>query len=82
MRSKNKRAIPCVWRALYLSRIAEELELTSTASAEETRQFIEGKLLEMGKEPLNVQIELKLKEQGGFILLRDFDKVFLEVEPM
>ena len=40
----------------YLSRIAEKLELPAKASAEETRQIIEGKLLEMGKEPHNVQI--------------------------
>ena len=51
------------------------------ASTDETRQLIEGKLLEMGKEPLNVQVELELREQGELILLRDVDGVFLEVEP-
>ena len=35
----------------------------------------------MGKEPLNVQVELELREQGEFILLRDVNGVFLEVEP-
>ena len=35
----------------------------------------------MGKEPLNVQVELELREQEEFIFLRDVDGVFLEVEP-
>ena len=65
----------------YLSRIAEKLELATKASAEETRQIIEGKLIEMGREPCNVQIELELREDKGLILLRDADGVFLEVEP-
>ena len=65
----------------YLSWIAEKVELPSTASAEETRQLIEGKLLEMDKEPLDIQVELKQRELGEFILLRDVDGVFLEVEP-
>ena len=64
----------------YLSRIAEKLKLPTKASAEETRQIIEGKLLEMGREPRNVQIELELREKE-FIFLRDVDRVFLEVEP-
>ena len=45
------------------------------------RQIIEGKLSEMGKEPLNVQVELDLREQEQFIFLRDVDGVFLEVDP-
>ena len=65
----------------YLSRIAEKVELPSTASADETRQLIEGKLLEMSKEPLNIKVELELREQGEFILLKDVYKVFLEVQP-
>ena len=58
----------------------EKLVLPTTVPAEETRQIIEGKLSEMGKEPLNVQVELELREQGEFILLRDVDGMFLEVE--
>ena len=66
----------------YLSRIAEKLELPTKASAEETRQIIEGKLLEMGREPHNVQVELEAREEDSeFILLRDVDGVFLEIEP-
>ena len=46
-----------------LSRIAEKLELPTKASAEETRQIVEGKLLEMGREPYNVQVELEAREE-------------------
>ena len=42
---------------------------------------MKGKLIEMAKEPHNVQIELDLREGEEFILLRDVDGVFLEVEP-
>ena len=35
----------------------------------------------MSREPRNIQIELELREEKEFILLRDADGVFLEVEP-
>ena len=67
----------------YLSIMAEKLELPTKGSAEETRKIIEGKLTEMGKEPHNVEIELEIREDDAeFILLRDFDGVFLEIEPL
>ena len=52
------------------------------ASAEETRQIIEGKLLEIGREPHNKlgQIEAR-DEDSEFILSSDIDGVFLEIEP-
>ena len=65
----------------HLFRIAEKLELRTTRSAEEASKSIEGKLLDMGKEPLNIQVKLELREQEEFILLRDVDGVVLEVEP-
>ena len=65
----------------YLSRITEKLGLPTKAFAEETRQIIKGKLLEMGREAHNVQIELESGEEEEFILLRDIEGVFLEVEP-
>ena len=66
----------------YLSRIAEKLELPMKGSTKETRQIIEGKLTDMGKEPHNVQIEVEMREKDAeFIVLRDFDGVFLEIEP-
>ena len=65
----------------YLSRIVEKLELPMKGSAEETRQIIEGKLLEMSREPRNVQIELEFREEE-FVLLRDVDGVFEKLNPM
>ena len=42
--------------ALHLQRIADSLGLPTKGSAAVTRQLIEGKLIEMGKEPPNVQV--------------------------
>lgn len=47
----------------YLSRILGKLELLTKASAEEMRQIIERKLLEIGREPHNVQIELNRRKR-------------------
>ena len=44
----------------------------------ETRKIIDGKLLEIDRELHNIQIKLERRE---FILLKDTDGVFLEVEP-
>lgn len=65
----------------YLSRLAEELGLPTKASVADAWQITEGKLVEMGKEPHNVHIELDAREEGEFILLREMDGVFLEVPP-
>ena len=65
----------------YLFRIAEKLELPTKASAEKTRQIIEGKLLEMGREPHNVQIELELREEKECHLAERRQWGVLEVEP-
>jgi len=70
-----------VFDETYLSRIAEKLELPTKGSTEDTRQIIERKLLEMGREPRNIQIELEFREEEEFLLLRDADGVFVEVEP-
>ena len=42
--------------AVQLQALAEILGLPGGASTEETRQLIEGKLMEMGHEPRNVQV--------------------------
>ena len=41
---------------LHLQQIADTLGLPTKGSAAVTRQLIEGKLMEMGKEPPNVQV--------------------------
>ena len=82
IRLTRRTLMPMKIMKTYLSRIAEKLELPTKASAEGTRQIIKGKLLEMGREPPNVQIELEAREEDSeFILLRDVDRVFLEIEP-
>ena len=53
----------------YLSQIAEEFDLPTIASVAEMRQIIKGKLVEMGKEPHNVQVELDAREEGEFLNL-------------
>ena len=58
----------------YLSQIAEKLELPMKASAEEMKQITKESW------PRNVQIELELREEKEFILLRDADGVFSVVE--
>ena len=56
--------------------------MPTNGSAEETRQIIEGRLTEMVKESHNVQIELEIREEDAeFIMLRDFNGVFLEIKP-
>lgn len=60
----------------YHSQITEKLQLPTKAFAEETSQIIDGKLLEMSKEPHNIQIELEIRAEEECILLRDMDGVF------
>ena len=48
--------------AAYLHRIAAELGLPTTASLEDVRQMIDGKLLEESKEPKNVQVTVGVDE--------------------
>ena len=84
MYTRNKtyyQVVHCTVIYFESSRIAKKLGLPTKASVAEMRQIIEGKLVEMGKEPHNVQVELDAREEGEFILLRDMDGVFLEVLP-
>ena len=53
----------------------------TSASAEETRQLIEGKLGEMGYDSMNTQVRLVESEHGVIASLLDADGVFLEVNP-
>ena len=66
-----------------LQQIARSLELPTGGSNAETRQVIEGKLIEMGREPQNVQVlvrppETDVSEKETMYLI-DMDGVFLEV---
>lgn len=53
------------------------MEVPASASTDDTRQMLEGKLLELGKEPLNVQVVVS---EEGNIVLRDDEGVFHEVQ--
>ena len=67
-------------KADWLQRLAKELELPTSASTDELRQMIDGKLLEIGREPPNVQVLVVTPEGGGAdaIKLRDETGIFLE----
>ena len=56
-------------KAAWIRRIAETLELPTTASLEETRQMIEGKLTGLRYQPENVQVVVQGKDEGAVIFL-------------
>ena len=68
--------------AAHIQGIAKVLELPITASASDVRQKVEGKLLEQGREPTNIQVQISVPEEGGAdkLVLRDESGPFLEVE--
>lgn len=67
---------------VHLQRLARRLELPTSASADETRLIIDGKLSEMGREPRNVQVMIAEPEVGGAecLWLQDETGVFLQAE--
>ena len=67
--------------AAYLRRLAGALEIPTSASSEELRQLIAGKLEEMEREPMNVQVGLRKTDRGVHLTLRDVDGIILEVDP-
>ena len=64
-----------------LRQIARGLGVPGTASADEVRQVVEGKLGELGRDPRNTQVCWVEVEDGLKVTLKDADGVFLEVEP-
>lgn len=63
--------------AAYLKRLATALEVPTTATGDEVRQMIEGKLIAQGQEPRNVQVVLGATPGSAFSLL---EGTFLTVE--
>ena len=61
--------------------MAKELDLPTAGSLEETRQILDGKLVEMGREPRNVQVDLEEMEGVVAVYLKDKSGVFLEAQP-
>ena len=66
--------------APVLKQIAGTLGVPDTAALDEIRQMIDGKLLEMGREPRNTQVVLGEAAHGIHICLQDADGTFLELE--
>ena len=64
-----------------VQQIAKSMGLPTSASLEDTRQILEGKIGEMEREPRNVQVVLQDVEGGMHITLQDADGIFLEIEP-
>ena len=56
-------------KGCWIQRIAEALELPGRASLEETRQMIEGKLMELQYQPQNVQVIIHSKNDGAAMFL-------------
>ena len=65
------RSLPLNSRRLnagHLRQLAALLELPANVSMEKTRQMVDGKLTEMGKEPQNVQVIVQEKLSPEVIL--------------
>ena len=67
--------------AVYLSAIARAMEIPTKGSVAETRQMVEGKLENQGREPTNVQVVIEEDEDGvECVSLTDVSGVFLGPE--
>ena len=65
-----------------MQQLARALELPTAASSADIRQMIEGKLQEIGREPLNAQVVVQ-QEVGGprvRLSLQDAEGIFLEAD--
>ena len=63
--------------SVYLWTIARAMELTTKGSVMETRQMIEGQMIESGQEPMNVQVVIEEDESGSeFVLLMTCPEFF------
>ncbi len=66
-------------KAAHLRALAEQLDLPTSASTDETRQLVEGKLEGLNKEPRNVQVIIQEVDDGSTSLyLTDEDGVFCQ----
>ena len=69
--------------SVYVQTIARAMELPMKGSVAETRQMIEGKLSDVGREPTNVQVIIQEDEDGAEqVSLTDVLGVFLGPEPI
>ena len=68
--------------AQRLRQLAGGFGVPSSASPEDLRAMIEGKLTEGGRDPLQTQVVLRTEERGVHMTLQDEDGVFLVIEPL
>ena len=66
---------------VLLKQLAGALEVPTTASSDDLRQLITGKLEKLGREPMNVQVTLQSTAHGTHLTLRDAEGEFLYAEP-
>ena len=67
--------------AVHLRRLAKALEVQVSATIEDLRLMIDGKLAEMDKEPQNIQVVITDTEEGRVecLVLQDETGVFLRI---
>ena len=66
---------------LHLQWIADSLGLPTKGSAAVTRQLIEGKLMEMGKELPNVQVVVQGTDENSVLFLINEDGIICTIKP-
>ena len=65
-----------------MKQLARGLEIPATGGGAELRLLVEGKLVELGREPRNIQLSVVTRENGVTLSLQDADGVFLTVDPI
>ena len=81
----RKNVVPLNSRKLtgiLLKQLAAALEIPTSASSEDLRLLISGKLQEDRREPMNVQVVLRKSGEGTTLSLRDVEGEFLEANPL
>ena len=68
-------------KAVHLQHIAESLGLPTQGTVAVTRQLIEGKLMEMGHEPRNVQVVIQGMDNNSVLFLIDEDGIIDTINP-
>ena len=69
--------------SVYVQTIARAMDLPTKGSVAETRQMIEGRLSDVGREPTNVQVMISDDHDGAeFVSLVDASGTFLGPEPV
>ena len=68
-------------KAVWIRRLVKALELPTNASVEETRQMIEGKLIQQQYQPQNMQVIIQGKDDAAAMFLVNENGVIKHIEP-